>query len=307
MSTILVWALLAPVVLGVGALALLAWVLLVVVGGARTGRHPGITGARWLGLVIGAGVAVVLVLVSGSGMVPLGRLGLGALAALAPLVGAIVLVLAVALGERRLVPDGQERRYGGLIPRGPLSALPVVPLGASVLAVLALLVLTVCTTRIASPDDAGRSGREISARSAHDGMIESMTHSPFPGSWYTVPVWIVLAALLIVAGIVIARVLRRRRSEDPADLLLRRRTTTSVLGAVALGTGVVTVGLGVITAFGLRDAARLETLGGAMTLTTVTTLLGALTAVLGLAMVLAPAPFAPADPEAARGRVRSTP
>jgi hypothetical protein len=160
-----------------------------------------------------------------------GSLDLGRGTMLAPAVLGIFVVAGVGLGEtvvRPERPDGPRsaslavRRVSDFLPR----ALSRVAGGIAVLH-LATLALTTVT---ASADDMGRAGRQVAAQCGNTGSAAS----PYPGSFYSVP----LALLLLVAGVAtvaaLTAVVRRPRGYAPdevGDDVLRRWSTTRILAA----------------------------------------------------------------------------
>lgn len=238
---------LLPLILVIGLL-----VVATLPGTRRTGLHKGALIARWAGIAV-AGVALVLTIgASMTGTWPGGRLGLGALTAAAPLIGATLLVIAILIGELTLPAPKSTTRYGLLTPR---SRRTVSSQLASITACLGVVTLTgyaLFTTLVAVPDTEGRPGRAI----AHTGVdgFSGGAYGPFPGQWYTLPVLICLALLVAATAGAITVVVRRRPSADAHDILLRRRSVTSLLGAVAVGAGLTAQGL---SAYGLMGFLRI--------------------------------------------------
>lgn len=194
---------------------------------------------RW----IGVGLGVVAAAVTES----LGTLGRG------PMLAAPVLALAtvggVAVGEwraARLAAVGTDtprealletRRLRTYLPR----ALSIAVAGAAVV----LAALATSTTLIADADDLGRSGRALAftctgggGEQAGSGAYDSLSvvvgsTGPFPGSFYTAPLAIVVLAGLALVGVALLRVLRRpRQVRDPLeDDALRARSATAVVAS----------------------------------------------------------------------------
>lgn len=192
--------------------------------------------ARWVGMGMGGVVAVALLLTTA---LP-GRLGLGALAGTAPLLGALVLVIAVMVGERSLVPPLGATRRAGLEPHGAREVLPRAVTAGALLSVLVVVGLMIMTSLLAAPDDLGRAGRSVGAGgTAADGTRLDAAAGPYPGSWSTVPAAIALVILVLVAVLALRRIVSRRTGDVPRDLLARRRSAAAVLGAVMLGVGLL--------------------------------------------------------------------
>lgn len=272
---------LALVVLGLIGVALL---ILAVVSPERTGLDRRHLAIRWTGIALGLLAALLLV---SSDQLP-GRLGLGALAGTAPLVGAGALIAVVLLGERFMSgPLGSVRR-ATLQPHGPVEVLPRIVTAFAGVMVLGLGALMVVTTSLASPDDQGRPGRAltVTAADAGDGSLLSSTVGPYPGSWTTVPAGAALLLLVLLAGLALHGIVSRRSAADPADLLLRRRSATAVLGAVMLGTGALAVVLSAVAL--LMQSMVPADYPAATVLMVVVLVLGLIAIPWGLVLVLAP-------------------
>lgn len=195
---------------------------------------------RWIGVGLGAVAAAVTA--------GLGTLGRG------PMLAAPVLALAtvggVAVGEwraaRAVAGDTtgapreallETRRLRTYLPRALSIAVAV--------AAVVLAALATSTTLIADADDLGRGGRSLAftctgggGESAGSGAYSSVSliagsTGPFPGSFYTAPLAIVLLAGLVLVGVALLRVLRRpRQVHDPLeDDALRTRSATAVVAA----------------------------------------------------------------------------
>ena len=200
-------------------------------------------GARWAGLLVGV-VAAVLVLGSGS-------LGVGVLLS-APALGLGVL-LGVVVGEligsrvsrdRVRVAALEVRRVRDYLPRG-LTAT-VATAGSLLAALLAL------TTAMAAPDDMGRSGRALFRRCSA-AMGES--HGPWPGSFYSLPLAVVLLVGAGIALVALRVVVLRPRSSGPGDPLeddaWRRRSVTAVVGSLGVLVALPLAGVAFLAAAGL--------------------------------------------------------
>ena len=104
------------------------------------------------------------------------------------------------------------------------------PAAVGVITVLHLATLAL-TTASASPDDMGRAGRQIAAQCGQT----STTASPYPGSFYSVPLTLLLLVIGAVAVASLTAVVHRPRGfapDDVGDDALRRRSATQVLAAV---------------------------------------------------------------------------
>lgn len=131
-------------------------------------------------------------------------LGLGLLlAAPAAALGLLVGVLAAELVVRP--PDG-PRRSASLTVR---SASDYVPprLGAAVVTTgVTLVVLAAATTAAGSPDDLGRPGRWLTYACS---AVETSSRGPWPGSYYTAPLLLVVAAGTLLALLVLRTTVAR--------------------------------------------------------------------------------------------------
>lgn len=160
-----------------------------------------------------------------------GSLGLGRGTMLVPAVLGVSVVVGVGLGEtvvRPRRPAGPRtaslvaRQVSDYLPRG-LTAV-VVAIAAVHLATLTL------TTVTASADDMGRAGRQVAAQCGTTGSAAS----PYPGSYYSVPMSVVFLVIGLTTVAALMAVVRRPRGFAPdevGDDLLRRWSTTRVLAA----------------------------------------------------------------------------
>ena len=158
-------------------------------------------------------------------------LDLGRGTMLAPAVLGLFVVAGVGLAEtvvRPRRPSGPRaasltaRRVADYLPRTLASAVA----GITTLHVATLIL----TTLTASPDDMRRAGRQIAARC---GDIGNAT-GPYPGSFYSAPLTLLLLVVGLVAAAALIAVVRRPRGfapDDVGDDVLRRRSTTRVLAA----------------------------------------------------------------------------
>ncbi|MEO7060987.1 MAG: hypothetical protein ABI083_14795, partial [Lapillicoccus sp.] len=93
---------------------------------------------------------------------------------------------------------------------------------------VATLTLTLTT---ASSDDLGRAGRQLAAQCGDTGNAAG----PYPGSFYSVPLILLLLAIGLVAAAALTAVVRRPRGfapDEAGDDELRHQSTTRVLAAV---------------------------------------------------------------------------
>jgi len=182
-----------------------------------------------------------------------GPLGMGALLgapvlAVCVLLGVVVeeLVAARAPHDRVREASLEVRRVRDYLPR----ALTVAVAGTGV----ALVVLLVVTTLMGSDDDLGRPGRAL-VRACSATMTAS--HGPWPGSFYSVPLALVLLLGAVTATAALrALVLRRRAATDPAGVVAddtaRRRAATTVMGALGLVFALPLAGVAITSAAALH-------------------------------------------------------
>jgi hypothetical protein len=203
-------------------------------------RHTAIW--RWSGIAAG---------VLAAGMAALsGALGRGLLLA-APLFGVFVLagVLAGELSVR--APGGRTRRAaiavrraGDYIPRGLACSIAV--------AAVAMGALLIVTTATGTADDLG-SGRSLVRRCS---AVMTQSDGPWAGSFYSIPLAIVILGGLTAAVFALRQVVRRPRPGDPATLaaaddLLRHRAARTITGACGVLVTIPLIGVSVVTAGGL--------------------------------------------------------
>lgn len=117
-------------------------------------------------------------------------------------------------------------------------------------AAVGLLVLVAATTAAGSPDDLGRPGRSI-GRQCTAATFES--HGPWPGSFYTGRLAIVVLAGLLLAGVVMHTVARRPRSGNAlaGDDALRTAAARTVTGAAGVLIAIPLAGVSLTAAGGL--------------------------------------------------------
>jgi hypothetical protein len=174
-----------------------------------------------------------------------GALGRGLLLA-APLFALCVLA-GVLVGELRVSAPGGPVRRAALEVRRARDYVPRA-LGSAVLAAGALLaVILACTTAGGSADDLGRAGRSLERRCS---AVTGEGAGPWPGSYYALPLAVVVLCGLLAAGVVLTRVVRRPlQSEDRAiDEALRRSAAGAVTAAVGLLIVVPLAGISAVAA-----------------------------------------------------------
>lgn len=158
-------------------------------------------------------------------------LDLGRGTMLVPAVLGLSVVVGVGLGEAVVRPRRPEGlRTASLAPRRVADYVPRALTGAVAgLAILHLGTLAL-TTATASADDMGRAGRQIAAVCGNIGSASG----PYPGSFYSLPLALVLALIGLATAAALIAVVRRPRGYAPdhvGDDALRVRSTTRVLAA----------------------------------------------------------------------------
>ncbi len=204
---------------------------------------------RAVGVLAGAYAA-------GSVAYGVGSWGLGVM--LAPAVFGLVVLLATALGETLARPRRapgprtaslQPRRVVDYLPRG---LGPVT--GVLVVATTALLVTTTAT---ASRD--GHTG-EVRALRCEAGAVAGSA-TPYPGSYYSLPLLALLAGVVVVAVVAAHLVVRRPRGLtvlDEDDDVLRRRGVRVVVAATGLAFAVTYAGTALATSTAMHALATGE-------------------------------------------------
>ena len=176
----------------------------------------------WAAALVIGGVAAWLVQ---------GSLDLGRGTMLVPAVLGLFVVVGVGLAEtvvRPRRPTGP--RTASIVPRRVADYLPRA-LATAVVGITALHLGTLAlTTATASTDDMGRAGRQIAAQCANFGSGAG----PYPGSFYSAPLTLLLLVIGLATAAALVAVVRRPRgfaTDDVGDDVLRQRSTTRVLAA----------------------------------------------------------------------------
>ncbi|WP_207556124.1 hypothetical protein [Intrasporangium flavum] len=248
--------LLVLLVLVVGVVVLVA----VAFAGRSSGElHVGTTrewrvvqGVLAASVVVGAVAAWVLA----------GSLALGRGTMLAPAVLGFFVVAGVALSETVVRPARPAGvRTASLAPRR-VAGFAQRTLVTAVVAITALHVATlVLTTGTASADDLGRAGRQVAADCGAYGSAAG----PYPGSFYSALLGLVLLTTALAAAAALVAVVRRPRGFAPDELgddVLRRRSTTRVLAAFGGAVAASHAGVAFFTATALL---RMDCTAGWMT------------------------------------------
>lgn len=196
----------------------------------RLGRLRRVTTrARVIALVVGLIVVVA--------MTGLGPLGMGLM--LAPAVFAATQILATLAADvlthssaRTPGTSGLEvRRIGAYLPR----ALTL----ATAVALLVLAGTLAWTTAVGSVDDMGRAGRAFTYSYPCDGVCRG-SFTPWPGSYYSIPLGVALVVLVALAVVAVTMTVRRPRDASDREIVrvddfIRKRSTESVVAALGLG------------------------------------------------------------------------
>lgn len=222
----------------VGGPLLLTVIALAAVSSTRgrvgTRREWTLVRVTWTAAVVVGGVVAWLV----SGSLDLGR---GAM--LVPAVLGVFVVAGVGLGEAVVRPQRPTGpRTASLAPRRVADYLPRA-LTTAVGGITALHLATLAlTTTTASTDDMGRAGRQIAARCGNTGSAAG----PYPGSFYSVPLILLLLVIGLATAAALTAVIRRPRGfapDDVGDDVLRQRSTTRVLAAAGAAVAASHVGI----------------------------------------------------------------
>lgn len=191
-------------------------------GGVQTRHEWKWVRVTWVAALVVGGAAAWLV----NGSFDLGR---GTM--LVPAVIGLFVVAGVGLAETVVRPQRPTgSRTASLAPRRVADYLPRT-LAAAVGGITAVHLATLAlTTATASTDDAGRAGREIAAQCSNT----ASGAGPYPGSFYSAPLALLLLVIGVLAAAALTAVVRRPRGfapDDVGDDELRRRSTSRVLAA----------------------------------------------------------------------------
>jgi hypothetical protein len=206
--------------------------------------HTARTTRRWrlAGLVAGVAVAIV--------SAQHGALGRGLMLAV-PLCALCVLA-GVVLGELRVSAPQGAVRSATLEVRRVRDYLPQRLTAAVGTATGLLLVVLALTTATGSADDLGRAGRSFALRCS---AVMAGATGPWPGSFYSVPLALVVLAGLLLAAFALRRVVQRpRQGEDAAvDDVLRRQAAEAVVASCGLLVALPFAGVSLLTASALHN------------------------------------------------------
>lgn len=202
------------------------------------------TTRRWRVAGLAAGVVVAIVSAQHD------ALGRGLMLAV-PLCALCVLV-GVVLGELRVAAPQGPVRSAALEVRRVRDYLPGRLTAAVGTATGLLLVVLALTTATGSADDLGRAGRSFDRRCS---AVLSGGTGPWPGSFYSAPLALVVIAGLLLAGFALRRVVRRpRQGEDTTvDDALRGQASEAVVAACGLLVALPFAGVSLLTAAALHN------------------------------------------------------
>lgn len=203
--------------------------------------------ARWTAGWRWAGVALGLLLGGMAFLSAQRPVALGRLAMASPALAAGCILAGVAIGEATARPARTATRTATLGTRSWRSLLPrnrTIIVGGGLGILMSLLLVGTLT---ASPDDAGRPGRALTATCTVDipgigATVQTSTGSPWPGSFYALPAAIAVCACLALAiggGVAVHRRANPSASTEVVDRLLRREAMANLVsatGVVAFGT-----------------------------------------------------------------------
>lgn len=221
-----------PFVLVAVLVAALVWALAASRGPLTAPEHAAVVqqhrrSTRWFTWGIGLALVVTVALLALAGIAQ------GRVAALAPAVGGLALLLTMCIGELRSPRQTTLTRTAVARPRRARDHVGAGPLALATLSVLALAATLVVGTVMGSPDDLGRAGRALTTVCGDVTTIRG----PWPGSYYAIPIAVALA-IGLVSAVITCRTIAARPAQgaEGADVddAVRRWSTRSVLLAVAL-------------------------------------------------------------------------
>ena len=196
---------------------------------------------RWGGVAFGVALAVGAVQVDGA-------LGRGVMLA-APLFALGVLVGVIG-GELRIAAPSVDARSAPLEVRRVRDYLPKGLTRAVAGATGTLAVLLIAATAVGSPDDLGRAGRTL-VRACSEVMTSSA--SPWPGSFYSLPLAAIVVGGLAAAAFALQQVVRRPRQGENVrdDDMLRHNAACAVVAAGGILVAVPLAGTSAIAGMAL--------------------------------------------------------
>jgi hypothetical protein len=212
---------------------------------------------EWRLVQLTRAVGVVVGLLVGWRVFDRGSYGTGPM--LAPAAFGLCVVLATAVGETVVRPRRAAGvRSASLTPRRVTAYLPRVTtalVGVMLVVSTATMVLTTVT---ASRDDYTDGMRALSCRTATTGSSQT----PYPGSYYTLPLGLLLLSVLVVAVLAARQVVRRPRGmagTEVGDDALRRRSIGVVVAATGIAVCAPYVGVALTAGGALQGLAEQQT------------------------------------------------
>lgn len=197
------------------------------------------TTARWRLTGVAAGAVL--------GVVTAGQGGLGRGLLLAAPVFALCVLAGVLVGESRITPPRGPERSAALEVRRVRDYLPLSSARVAAAATGVLAAVAVATTVVGSPDDLGRAGRSLVRRCS---AVMTSGAGAWPGSFYTLPLGMVVLCGLTAAWVVLVRLVRRPRRAEELELddALRSSSARALTAAVGLLITVPLAGISVVAA-----------------------------------------------------------
>ena len=205
--------------------------------------------ARVVGLLVGLVVVVPLTLLLPN--------GLGVF--LSPAIFGAAQILATLVAGILTRDTARTRGTSGLEVRRIRPYLSVGLTRLTVATTALLGVALIWTTAMAVPDDRGVAGRQIafsyqcSLEAGQPDGICTRGHTPWPGSFYSIPTFIALLVVILLAVVTIIVTVRRpRNASDPeivrVDDLVRARAVETVVAAVGFASAATLLGTSLLVA-----------------------------------------------------------
>ncbi|MBV7295943.1 hypothetical protein KRX51_08480 [Corynebacterium sp. TAE3-ERU12] len=186
--------------------------------------------------------------------------GLGSVLVLAPGLFGICVLIATIVAALTITGQRGTVRTATLAARSIVGDIGLVPIQLAVGSFVTATVVLLTGINTGSADDMGRSGRAITAYCQPDqfGYASTTTATPWPGSWYAVPILIVLAVCAIVA--VSAVLVVHRRPALPVELLdvdkaLRRTAGRTITASATIAASGSAAPLAALMSFRYPDCA----------------------------------------------------
>lgn len=223
-------------------------------------------GFRLVAIVLGLGVAAGLAFLSSGRGLAVAPLAFAGVFVVGVLVGDLVSSARTrlqTLGDRARSAALESRRVADYLPRG--LSLGVAATTAALLALLAIGWLTASSGEVSALDADGSLGIQGAAPGGLSHVLVQCAadlsgcsaRSPYPGSFYGLPLLLALGAVGAAAAVALVVAVRRPRSADPevvrVDDIVRRRVTESIVAAVGVGVGGTLAGVALMMAPAILD------------------------------------------------------